>query len=41
MKTDTSIQIGKRIKHFRELAGLTQLQLAEKVSCEPSTFSTL
>lgn len=39
MKTDTSIQIGKRIKHFRELASLTQLQLAEKVSCEPSTLA--
>lgn len=39
MKTSTSIQIGKRIKYFRELAGLTQLQLAEKVPCEPSTLA--
>lgn len=39
MKTDTSIQIGKKIKHFRELAGMTQLQLAEKVQCEPSTLA--
>ena len=39
MKTDTSIQIGRRIKHFRELAGMTQLQLAEKVPCEPSTLA--
>lgn len=39
MKTDTSIQIGKRIKHFRELAGMTQLQLAQEVPCEPSTLA--
>lgn len=39
MKTDTSIQIGARIRHFRELAGMTQLQLAENVPCEPSTLA--
>ncbi len=39
MKTDTSIQIGRRIKHFRELAGLTQLQLSEKIPCESSTLA--
>jgi len=39
MKTNTSIQIGKRIKHFRELAGLTQLQLSEKIPCESSTLA--
>lgn len=39
MKTNTSIQIGKRIKHFRELAGMTQLQLAQEVPCEPSTLA--
>lgn len=30
MKTDVSISIGARIRHFRELAGLSQLQLSEK-----------
>ena len=39
MKTTTSIQIGARIRHFRELAGLSQLQLSEKVQCEPSTLA--
>lgn len=39
MKTNTSIQIGTRIRHFRELAGLTQLQLSELVPCEPSTLA--
>ncbi len=39
MKTNASIQIGKRIKHFRELAGLSQLQLAQKVPCESSTLA--
>lgn len=39
MKTDVSIAIGARIRHFRELAGLSQLQLAEKVQCEPSTLA--
>lgn len=31
--------IGERIRHFRELAGLTQLQLSELVQCEPSTLA--
>lgn len=39
MKTNTSIQIGTRIRHFRELAGLTQLQLSELIPCEPSTLA--
>ncbi len=39
MKTNTSIQIGTRIRHFRELAGLTQMQLSEKIPCEPSTLA--
>ena len=39
MKTDVSISIGARIRHFRELAGLSQLQLSEKVQCEPSTLA--
>lgn len=39
MKTDVSIAIGARIRHFRELAGLSQLQLSEKVQCEPSTLA--
>lgn len=39
MKTNTSIQIGKRIKHFRELAGMTQLKLAQELPCEPSTLA--
>lgn len=39
MKTNTSIQIGTRIRHFRELAGLTQLQLSELIPCEPSTIA--
>ncbi len=39
MKTNTSIQIGARIRHFRELAGLTQLQLANMIPCEPSTLA--
>lgn len=39
MKTNTSIQIGSRIRHFRELANLTQLQLSEKIPCEPSTLA--
>lgn len=39
MKTDFSINIGARIRHFRELAGLTQLQLSEKLPCEPSTLA--
>ena len=38
MKTDFSINIGARIKHFRELAGLTQLQLSELIPCESSTL---
>ena len=39
MKTDFSINIGSRIRHFRELSGLTQLELSELVSCEPSTLA--
>lgn len=39
MKTDISIFIGARIRHYRELAGLSQLQLSEKVQCEPSTLA--
>lgn len=39
MKTDISVSIGARIRHFRELAGLSQLQLSEKVQCEPSTLA--
>lgn len=39
MKTNTSIQIGARIRHFREIAGMTQLQLVESVPCEPSTLA--
>lgn len=39
MKTNASINIGARIRHFRELAGLTQLQLSEKIPCEPSTLA--
>ena len=39
MKTDDSISIGARIRHFRELAGLSQLQLSEKVQCELSTLA--
>ena len=39
MKTDISITLGARIRHFRELAGLTQLQLSEKIPCEPSTLA--
>ncbi len=39
MKTDTSILIGKRIKHFRQLSGMTQLELSEKVPCESSTLA--
>ena len=39
MKTDVSISIGARIRHFRKLAGLSQLQLSEKVQCEPSTLA--
>jgi len=39
MKTNTSIQIGTRIRHFRELAGLTQMQLSELIPCEPSTIA--
>lgn len=39
MKTDVSMAIGERIRHFRELAGLTQLQLSELVQCEPSTLA--
>ncbi len=39
MKTDTSILIGSQIRHFRKLAGLTQLQLSEKIQCEPSTLA--
>ena len=39
MKTDFSIGLGARIRHFRELAGLTQLQLSEMLPCEPSTLA--
>lgn len=39
MKTEISIKIGARIRHFRELAGLSQLQLSEMVQCEPSTLA--
>ena len=39
MKTDFSIKIGNRIKHFRELSGLTQLELSALVDCEPSTLA--
>ena len=39
MKTDFSINIGARIRHFRELAGLSQLELSELIPCEPSTLA--
>jgi len=39
MKTDFSVNLGARIKHFRELAGLSQLQPSELVPCEPSTLA--
>ena len=39
MRTEFSIRIGSRIRHFRELAGLTQLQLSEMIPCEPSTLA--
>lgn len=39
MRTDASIFIGARIRHFRKLAGLSQLQLADKVQCELSTLA--
>ena len=39
MKTDISISLGSKIRHFRELAGLSQLQLSEKIPCEPSTLA--
>lgn len=39
MKSKISISIGERIRHFRELTGLSQLQLAQKVPCEPSTIA--
>ncbi len=39
MKTDFSIKLGARIRHFRDLAGLTQLQLSEMIPCEPSTLA--
>lgn len=39
MKTDFSIKIGSRIKYFRELNGLSQLELAELIPCEPSTLA--
>lgn len=38
MKTESSISIGKRIKHFRELAGLSQEQLAEMVDFQPRSL---
>ena len=39
MKTDFSISIGARIRHFRELSDLTQMQLSELIPCEPSTLA--
>lgn len=39
MKTEFSIKLGARIKHFRELNGLSQLELSSLVPCEPSTLA--
>ncbi len=39
MKTDDSVKIGARIRHFRELTGFTQLELSNLVPCEPSTLA--
>lgn len=39
MKTVFSTKIGARIRHFRILAGYTQLKLASLIPCEPSTLA--
>lgn len=39
MKTDFSINLGARIKHFRELTGMSQLKFSELIECDPSTLA--
>ena len=39
MKTDFSINMGARIKHFRKLTGMSQLEFSELIDCDPSTLA--
>ena len=39
MKDIFAVHFGERIKYFRNLARLSQAQLAEKIGCEPNTLS--
>jgi len=39
MKTDFSVNIGARIRHFRRLAGMSQLTFSELIDCDPSTLA--
>ena len=39
MKTEFSVNIGARIRHFRKLAGMSQLKFAELIDCDPTTLA--
>ena len=39
MKTEFSINIGARIRHFRQLAGMSQLKFSELIDCDPTTLA--
>ena len=39
MKTDFSMNIGARIRHFRKLTGMSQLEFSELIDCDPSTLA--
>ena len=39
MKTDFSINLGSRIRHFRQLTGMSQLKFSELIDCDPSTLA--
>ena len=39
MKTDFSINLGARIRHFRQLTGMSQLKFSELIECDPSTLA--
>ncbi|MDR1868744.1 MAG: helix-turn-helix transcriptional regulator [Treponema sp.] len=39
--TDVRILLSKNMKHFREISGFSQMELAEKIGCSPTLIGKI